>query len=274
MGWGIGDLDGDGDLDLVHADGGPTPVYLRDAAQPGAPAKSTSYTPLPPSHPLTAWTWSTSVWSPLLADFNLDGRLDLFLGVAMEWANLDPATLDDCALDPKSLSSSDLLMLATGGDPLASDGWQAGKTPASICGMWGTLAESLVDVDLDGDLDVVQVEPNCSFDGTFQVLRNDSAGLGDVTAKVVRVRLVGPPGNRDGFGARLTAKVGGAPVVRLLNNEVGPGSTAARVLHIGLGAAAQLDDVVVTWPASAQGPGGAQAVGTLTPGPVHVIAAP
>ena len=259
MGWGVGDLDGDGDLDLVHADAGPSSSYLRigTGAKPlsGPPAFAANDA----SAAIVPNSWYLSVWAPMLEDFDQDGRVDILLGAAMSWHDMPLAEIGKCTFDVAKVGSPDLLLTQT-----AAGSWTATRTPPRTCGMWGLFAQSLVDIDLDGDLDVVQVSPGCSFGGELRVLRNDLSKGGGV----VQIRLVGPKGNPSAFGARVSAKIGAAVRVHAPGLNVGPGSISARDVHFGLGAAASAEDVQVRWP-----DGSVTKHGTLQPGQIHVLTA-
>ena len=96
------------------------------------------------------------------------------------------------------------------------------------------------DVDNDGDLDLLAVTNN----GPADLLRNGGAA----GANAVIVRLVGTASNRSAIGARVRATVGTATQVR----EVKAGSSYLAQhdlrVHIGLGAARQIDRLEVRWP--------------------------
>ena len=67
----------------------------------------------------------------------------------------------------------------------------------------------------------------------------------------LRLRLAGSRGrdNRDGIGARISARLpGGRTLVIENGNASGYLSTGSPIVHLGLGAATRLDDLVVTWP--------------------------
>ena len=67
----------------------------------------------------------------------------------------------------------------------------------------------------------------------------------------LRIRLAGTPGkdNRDGIGARVTAKLaGGRTIVTENANASGYLSTGSPVVHLGLGKATRLESLTVTWP--------------------------
>jgi len=98
------------------------------------------------------------------------------------------------------------------------------------------------DVDNDGDLDLLAVNNN----GPADLLRNGGAA----GANAVIVRLVGTASNRSAIGARVRATVGTATQVR----EVKAGSSYLAQhdlrVHIGLGAAKQIDRLEIRWPKS------------------------
>ncbi|MEL6614856.1 MAG: CRTAC1 family protein, partial [Bacteroidota bacterium] len=102
------------------------------------------------------------------------------------------------------------------------------------------------DIDGDGDLDVVVavVDGDGTGTGRAMLYRNDTAASG----AWLSVRLRGVAATRDGIGARVEAFAGSNRWVR----EVAAGdsylSQSASTAHFGLGAVAQLDSLVVTWP--------------------------
>jgi hypothetical protein len=96
------------------------------------------------------------------------------------------------------------------------------------------------DIDNDGDVDLLAVNNN----GPADLLRNGGAP----GTNAVIVRLVGTASNRSAVGARLRATAGTATQVR----EVKAGSSYLAQndlrVHVGLGAAKQVDRLEVRWP--------------------------
>jgi hypothetical protein len=103
----------------------------------------------------------------------------------------------------------------------------------------GAVTAVCADLDQDGGVDVYLAR-----DGAENlVLRNQIVERGHWLA----VDLRGDPSNRDAVGARVRVVAGGVSQVREVRAGDGRGE-APRVLHVGLGAAATADTVVVTWP--------------------------
>jgi hypothetical protein len=100
------------------------------------------------------------------------------------------------------------------------------------------------DYDNDGDNDAFVVVNG----GTALLLRNDRGNANHW----LKVRLRGRESNRFGIGAKLRVSAGGRTAIR----EMGAGSSycsqhAAGEALFGLGAMAQVDSLVVTWPGGA-----------------------
>jgi enediyne biosynthesis protein E4 len=96
------------------------------------------------------------------------------------------------------------------------------------------------DLDNDGRLDVVIND----IDGSPQVLRNELAGAGNW----LLVRLKGRAPNTSAVGAVVTARTGGMTERRLVQAGSGYLSQDDKRAHFGLGKAAQVDVLEVTWP--------------------------
>jgi hypothetical protein len=98
------------------------------------------------------------------------------------------------------------------------------------------------DLDGDGDLDLVAN----TTDGEAFVYENHAERLPD--RRWLRVRLRGPAGNRDGFGARVVVTAGGRRQYAEVSPFRGYESSVEAVAHFGLGAAARVDSLQVWWP--------------------------
>ncbi len=246
MGWAVGDFNGDGLPDIALADAGPTPVFSASSASPGKPPTLTDI-----GGSLGVWgpSYAASAWSPQVADFDHDGRDDLALMVAVNMSALElMGFISGCTIGFGTMTnpflgkpSTDILYLQQPNGPmqaLAMPPWPFAH---------GMIADQrAIDIDGDGDLDLVQTRPGPSLSpvARVRVLRNDLPKKGDS----LRVTLVGKGGNTAALGSRVTAMVGGQLQTRWASGSGGFGGAAGRFLHFGLGGAKAAQAVTVHWP--------------------------
>ena len=186
--------------------------------------------------------WS---WAAKLADFDNDGKVDLYItnGMSRDFNNSDisftPADqigksewdhYENSPTKPEqNLSFRNLGNLSF---EESSEGWgldHVGMSYASACG----------DLDGDGDLDLVTVNLN----EPVSIYRNDSQEGNRVT-----LGLRGRNSNRYGLGALVTVEAGGAKHVRQMVPVTGYLSSNEPSIHIGLGAAEEIDNLQIRWP--------------------------
>ena len=112
----------------------------------------------------------------------------------------------------------------------------------TMMGTLGTRSSLLVDIEQDGDLDIVTSE----FGAEPQVLVSDLTDRTDVS--YLRVRLRGTKSNRDGLGARVVVRTGEREQTRYHDGASGYLSHSSQPLYFGLGDATRVDRVEVFWP--------------------------
>ncbi len=96
------------------------------------------------------------------------------------------------------------------------------------------------DYDRDGDLDILITENG----GPVHLWRNDLA-----EAAFLRVHLEGRQSNRDAFGSRIVAVVGGRRMERRIRSGSSYLSQSEKAATFGLGAATRVDSLLIYWPA-------------------------
>lgn len=254
MGWGIGDFDQDGYEELVLADAGPLLFYRGKKPPPGQPV---AYEQAAVPWGAAAATHDAVIWDPLVFDFDQDGREDLWLGTSAIAPLNGIAAIGMCQAPPKQVLQRDLMLHNNGKGGFDT---LVGPVPVDQETNFASTVQSALDIDADGDLDIVQVRRG----GYAHVYRNDWAKPGTS----VSVQLQSKSANSAHLGAWMTALVAGKSQLRRILGTTGYGGAASFRAHFGLGTAKQIDELVVHWPdgkVSKHGPIAAGTKLTLAP---------
>jgi hypothetical protein len=233
--WGMGigshDLTGDGRPEVyltsqgdnklqTLADGATGPVYEDIALDMGATL----------AQPSTGESKPSTSWHPAFEDLNDDGWVDLFVTKG----NVE-------AMETYARKDPNELLLRSPGGPFVVATADAGVTDFDR-----SRGAAVVDLDLDGMLDVVTVDRRRNV----SLWRNLGGGtaakpapLGNSAAVVLRQ----PAPNVDAVGAWIEADVAGSEIVREVTVGGGHASGTRAPVHLGLGDAPSAE-VRVTWP--------------------------
>jgi hypothetical protein len=130
------------------------------------------------------------------------------------------------------------------------DGADKRKTPCAnrtgtvhIMSTYGTRTSALFDLDSDGDMDIVTSDFNSEPQVFISNLAEKKPGL-----RWLKVKLRGTTSNRDALGARVRVKAGNQTWTQWNDGNSGYLSHSVMPLYFGLGDAAKVDAVEVTWP--------------------------
>ncbi len=106
----------------------------------------------------------------------------------------------------------------------------------------GSRSSVLLDIEGDGDLDIVTHD----FNSSPQILVSDLADQGAASSLVIELR--GTRSNRDGLGTSLRVQVGGRAIHKTYNGKSGYLSQGVFPTFVGLGDRDNADKITVTWP--------------------------
>ena len=200
--------------------------------------------------------WS---WAALFADLDNDARQDLFVTNGMAGVSINP---DFDAYMARRLAEVEA---ATGGTTAAVileliENMPRRRTPNHAFQNAGELA--FADRTADWGLDqpgysTGAVYADLDRDGDLDlvvsnvleeafVYRNNARET--TGAHYVAIRLRGPPPNRFGIGARVSLTAGGTRQMQEMHLTRGYQSSVEPVLHFGLGMSAMVDTIMVRWP--------------------------
>ncbi len=217
----------------------------------------------------TGWPWGPSV-----GDLNADGWPDLFISAGMNYPYRYAGNSVLLNEGGKRFADAEFVLgveprrrIVTPWFELDCDGVDA---PHDICRgesapvlvtdtshpprgqprhgrvtVWAARASrsaALVDLDGDGDLDVITND----YGDHPRLLLSDLAQRRKVN--YLSVRLRGHRSNRDGLGAKVTVRAGGRAQVQQHDGKSGYLAQSVLPLYFGLGEAAVVDAIEISWP--------------------------
>ena len=194
---------------------------------------------------VAATDWS---WSPLIADFDNDGRKDLFISNGIQHR---PNDLDFIKFF-SSGAKVDAQVVAKSPDGLASNYIFQGSDSLVFTDRskdWGITKPAFsngalcIDLNNDGSLDIVVNTAN----GPPLIYRNNFRHISPAT-HYLDIQLVGPAANPLGLGAKVVVKNRGVLQLNYLTPTHGFESSSLQYLHFGLGPNTMADTVQIIWP--------------------------
>ncbi|MBM4375074.1 MAG: CRTAC1 family protein [Deltaproteobacteria bacterium] len=211
-----GDLDNDGDFDLIAANlahprffhfSDKTNVLLNDGAGLFVDIKGDFAKP----ESAAGLRYQETHSVPMLADFDQDGALDLVI----------TATYDGRPTD---------FYWGKGDGHFALDSFHAGITTENGWGVAGS------DFDNDGDVDVFA---SALFENEVPAVKK---------GHFLEVKVRGTKANREAIGATVEVKTGKTTRLRHVQGGTGKGGQDSLYLHFGLGTSTAVDAITVTYP--------------------------
>jgi hypothetical protein len=196
-------------------------------------------------------------WGPSVGDLNADGYDDAFIASGMNYPErymINSVKLNDrgarfvdaeflVGVEPRqgNLATPWFELDASGADKAHRDA--AGATGrVAVWAARGTRSSAILDLDADGDLDIVTNE----FNAPPMVLVSNLTEKTRV--RYVAVKLTGTTSNRDGLGAIVTVAAGGSTYTKVMDGNSGYLSHSVYPLYFGLGAHEAVGRIEVRWP--------------------------
>ncbi|MEO8256980.1 MAG: CRTAC1 family protein [Acidobacteriota bacterium] len=198
-------------------------------------------------------------WGPSVGDLNADGWLDVFIASSMNYPwryginslllnNRGETFLDSeflLGVEPRREGRTHTRWFDVDCSAPNMSGQQGcrGQTgKITVMATLGTRSSLMLDLDGDGDLDIVTNE----FNSEPQVLISGLAGKRPV--HWVGVTLAGRSSNRNGLGAAVRVSTGGRVLTQWHDGKSGYLSQSVLPLYFGLDQATSVDRIEVDWP--------------------------
>jgi enediyne biosynthesis protein E4 len=202
-------------------------------------------------------------WGPSAGDLNADGWEDLFIASSMNFPYryaINSVLLNNKGA--KFLDSEFLVGVEPRRDGRTRTPWfdidcagpsiAQGSPSAAVCtgrkdritvmGALGTRSAAILDLDNDGDLDIVTND----FNSEPQILISNLAEKKRI--HWLKVKLTGTASNRDGLGATVRVIAARRPLFKYHDGKSGYLSQSSLPLYFGLADAQKIDRVEVDWP--------------------------
>jgi hypothetical protein len=201
----------------------------------------------------TYWPWGITV-----ADFNADGYEDIFVAAGMGYPlryaknsfllNENGQRFVDSefvvGIEPRKDNriEKDFFTLDCTGEDKKHHLCEGRSGIITVIGSTSSRSSAAVDLDDDGDLDLITNEWN---DHPMVLVSNLAEKKKIHFAKI---KLIGVASNRDGIGATVKLHCGSQTYTRFNDGKSGYLSQSTMPLYFGLGDAEKIDSVEVVWP--------------------------
>jgi hypothetical protein len=200
------------------------------------------------------WPWGLSV-----GDLNADGWEDAFLASGMNYPfryGVNSVLLNDrgtrfvdsefvLGVEPRrgGRTAQPWFELDCGGAGRQHRDCRGRTDKVLVWGALGSRSSVIVDLDDDGDLDIVTNDFNSEPMVLFSNLAEQKKPL-----RFVKVKLIGTTSNRSGLGAIVTVRAGGQTYTKVHDGKSGYLSQSLFPLYFGLDEAGTVDAITVRWP--------------------------